>query len=206
MKNKTTGVYSEREMKMMTFFHDAKNVIFKPLLVALTKLKISANVLSVGGGVVAVLSLVASFYWSEPLYFIIGVWVHMFFDGIDGSVARFQNKSCTFGSYVDCIFDHVGIISAAIFAYYFLDIGFLPILMYSVLYTHIIFASFVLGQIGDPYKYLLRPRLIFYAAITIDLLWSTSSTLIVTWILVALMSLNTLEGVYRLGKYVKREM
>ena len=199
----TTGIYSEREMKAMIWFHGLKERLFMPIIWGMTRLGITANFLSVFGGILVFVSLLASVYFENGLWFIWGLWLHMFLDGFDGTLARYQKKSCDLGSYIDVIADHVGIVSASVFLYFFVAVDFVPLFLYTIFYTLVVSLAFPLGKIGRPYKYVLRPRLIMYAALTYDFIWSEYTSNWLLYLLMVVLGVSVIEGLWRVGKYLK---
>lgn len=197
----TIGIYSLKEMKLMGKIHTWKNVLFAPLLRFLTARGISANGVSFFSGIIAALALAFSLIFQNPYIFVAGIWLHMLVDGIDGSLARFQKKSTPYGAFVDMVNDHIGILGSGIFLIFFGLAWPEFVLINMVLYTLINTESFILGYWNIPYSYVLRPRLIIYAALTIHIFWPTSWMLtVVLFILCFPLVFSTVEGLVKIGK------
>lgn len=197
--DKSFGVYAEAEMKfLMGPIHKWKSVFLKPLMKVFAHLGFTPDGLSIAGAVVAVLGFVLSFVLDDAFYFFIGVWLHMLIDGFDGTLARFLGKVQLKGSFVDVVADHVVIILASIFIFYFSGADFLGVFLYTIFYTFIQFAAFILNYVERPYEAVLRPRLILYAGFSIDFLFGTDSVHVILYTCALVMLIFVVQGVLRL--------
>lgn len=205
MKNtkKTTGVYASGEMKWMGWFHDFKGKLFEPFLSFLTGIGVTGNIVSATSGIVAICALVLAFAYNEPEVFLIGIWLHLFIDGFDGSLARYQKQQNRFGSFMDVVFDHVGITGCCLYALYFHEANPLLILLFGVFYTFVVFSAFLLGCIRDPFTFVLRPRIFVFATLTADYLWSVHTTDPVLAIVTAIMCVSTVQGLLKIGSFIR---
>lgn len=202
---KAYWAYASKEMKFMRWFHDFKAKIFHPFNVIFTKLWISANMISIFSWALILISLIYSIYSQQPIYFIIGIWVHFFLDWLDGTLARYQQPHSLRWSLIDTIFDFVGIICTSVFMLYFVDIDSIRILLYTVFYVIIIYHAFVLSKIDMPYSLLIRPRLYIFIWLTIDFIWSLSSTYYIVIISTILMFYYTILWLFKLKLYLQNK-
>ncbi len=187
----------------MNWIHNLKAGVFHYIVVGMTKVGLTANILSVGGGVIALAALFMALYTNEGLWFVWGIWLQILLDGFDGTLARYQKKFSNFGSFVDVVFDHVGIVTASIFIYYFGFVDFIPLLLYTLFYTLVVVFAFILGEIGRPYKFVFRPRLLMYAALTYDFIWQANISNPLLYLFSAILFISLLEGIFKLGKFLK---
>ena len=129
------GVYAEKELKYVEKFQNIKAILFKPLLYILSTLNISANQISFLSFFISISSLGYSLHSFNPVYFLIGIWIHIFLDSLDGPLARFQGKASKVGSFIDVICDHVGILASGFYMLSFTQINPLAVLLFITLYT-----------------------------------------------------------------------
>jgi len=201
---KATGVYSKGEMRFVVPFQKLKNSFFMPFNILFTKLGITATHLTIVSGVVAAASLVLSLYLKDPIYFVYGIWIHFLIDGIDGTLARFQNKVSRLGSLTDVIADHIGIVCSGLYLIYFSFADASLALIYTVLYTIIIYNAFIFSGLGIAQKYLMRPRLFIYISLTVDYFWPLK-TLDPTLIFFSvLMLISSIEGIIKIANHIKQ--
>lgn len=196
---KSFGVYSEAEMKsLMGPIHKWKSVFLKPLMKLFAHLGFTPDGLSIFGALIAFLGFGLSFVLDDAFYFFIGVWLHMLIDGLDGTLARFLGKVQLKGSFVDVLADYLVIILMSIFVYYFNDADFLGVFLYTIFYTFLQFAAFILNYVGRPYEAILRPRLILYAGFSIDFLFGTDSVNVILYTCTLVMFIFVVQGVLKL--------
>ena len=198
--------YSEKEFQWMQKFQKIKSVLFYPFLYILTKLGITASMLSFMSGVIAITFLILAIVQNRPELFILGIFIHFLLDGLDGSLARFQKKDSFYGTFIDMVYDYIGIVSASIFILFFNYSNTILVLIYTLLYTIVLVNSLILGYIKRPYKYVLRPRIYIYIALAIDVYYLkgiTTEALIITSVL---MFLSSIGGIVKIGKYIKSSM
>lgn len=200
---KSFGVYSEAEMKsLMGPMHKWKSAFLRPLMKLFAHLGFTPDGLSISGAVVAFLGFVLSFALDDAFYFFIGVWLHMLIDGFDGTLARFLGKVQLKGSFVDVVADHVVIILASIFIFYFSSADFLGVFLYTIFYTFLQFAAFILNYVERPYEALFRPRIYLYLGFSADLFFGTDSVNVILYTCALVMFLFVVQGVLRLKEAV----
>lgn len=203
-KSQNKSIYSDFEMGFMKKVHHLKMKIFAPLLKILDKLKVKPNYVSV----FSVLTVIASFalavnYWN-PLFFIIGMWVHLIIDGIDGTLARFQKSDNINGAIFDVISDHFGIIFFCIFVVIF---GFANVYNVSILfllYSIIIAISLYFLKKNISFVFVLRPRIYLFGAVTYDYIIFIGFTELIAFLANILMVLSIFIAFYQL-KIIKKK-
>jgi len=202
---KTNWVYAEKEMKYMKMFHNLKWYIFSPFMKILNRLWITANHITIFWGIIVLLFFILSYLFLNPLYFLVGIWLHMFFDGIDGVLARYNNSMSDYGSLLDVIFDHLWIFLTSVYLLIFMGINSVLVLSYTVFYTIIIYNSFILWKIDRPYSFVFRPRLFIYTSIVIDFFYNTNITYVLLMILTFILFIQSIQWLYYLLLYFKNK-
>ena len=91
--------YSAGDRKFMVLTQKVRAVLLRPLLVVLTKCRITADILTlisllIGLGACAV-------YFRSRIIFLAMLLAHVLMDGFDGPLARFQGKASRKGSFSD---------------------------------------------------------------------------------------------------------
>jgi len=170
------GVYAEKEQKYVEKFQDFKGMFFKPLLYILTALNINANQISILSFCISFISMGYAIYSYNPVYFLVGVWVHIFLDSIDGALARYQNKASKIGSFIDVLCDHAGILASGFYMLSFTSVNPLSILLFITLYTVDIYNLFIANVCHKPIAIVFRPRLFVYLALVNDYIFQLNYT------------------------------
>lgn len=185
----------------MIRFQVAKDRFLFPLVKILLRLHISANLVSIFSGIVAVLSLFFSIVFSIPLVFIIGIWLHQFLDGLDGSLARLSNKKLDAnGLFMDLVFDSLGIAMVGFYVLYFNYVGPLIALIFISAYLGVNTISYVFAKTGKEYDFVVRPRIYVLTALVLDYIFSTSITPIIILVSSGLLVIFCLVGIKKIFK------
>lgn len=172
MKKKSSDVYAGKERKYMHKFQEMKDKLFSPFLKLLMILKITPNMLSVMSLILGVLFVV--FISKDLMLSLLFLILSVFFDGIDGSLARFSNKVSKNGALVDQVCDHSMIVLSAVG---FVMIGLVNILwgiVYVLSYTLLVFTVVARNKREIPFSFVLRPRLFVYLAFLIFVVWNVN--------------------------------
>jgi phosphatidylglycerophosphate synthase len=84
-------------------------IIFRPLIRYMAKkfsrIGVTANMATIFMLVLSILSFCSLFFFSNLFWFAICVFLTGIFDGLDGAIARLNNKTTSFGSLFDSIMD-----------------------------------------------------------------------------------------------------
>lgn len=185
----------------MEKFQSFKAILLKPILFILTALRINANHVSFLSLITAFGSLSYSIYSYNAIYFLIGIWIHIFLDSLDGALARYQNKSSKIGSFIDVVCDHVGILASGFYLLNFTQVNSSSVLTFIILYTIDIYNLFISNICKNPMKIVFRPRMFVYLIILTDFIFSQSYTsdllifLNLILIIQSLLSLNNLKNI-----------
>lgn len=194
-------IYSKFEYKNMIRFQVAKDRFLFPLVKLLLRLHISANLISIFSGIVAVISLFFSVIFSTPLIFIIGIWFHLFLDGLDGSLARLSDKKpVATGLLMDLIFDSVGIATIGFYVLYFNYVNILVALIFISAYLGVNTISYVFAKTGKEYDFVVRPRIYVLIALVLDYIFSASITPIIVLVSSGLLVIFFLIGIKKIFK------
>lgn len=196
-------IYSVLEMGVIKKFNKIKIFFLHPIVVALDKIGVSPNMISVSSAVIAGGALFVAYMSSNPIYFIIGIWLHLIVDSLDGTLARYQSKNSPNGAIIDAMCDHVGIISASLFAYMFMIINLVSILIFVGLYTALILIVFYLLKHKSSYRFIIRPRFYFYVALTIDVFRFIDITYYIVLISSAVMFVEVVAGIVKVLRLKK---
>ena len=146
-------------------------------------------------------SLFLSVIFDTPLIFIIGIWFHLFLDGLDGSLARLSGKKPnTNGLLFDLVFDSVGIAMVALYVLYFAYVSTFTALFFSATYFTVNVISYIFAKTDREYDFVIRPRLFVLIAIAFDYAFSYSTTPTIFLISNILLTIFLLVGIKKLFK------
>jgi len=140
----------------------------------------------------------------NPLYFVLGIWIHMILDGIDGTLARYQKKDSTTGALIDVIGDQFGITLMCFFAYFFNYVNVINISVFFVLYLIVLLISLYLMFNKARYEIVIRPRIFFYIAVTWDFFIFINLTEVVVFISNIFLLASVLIGLFHLKELTKK--
>lgn len=203
---KSHGVYAAAEMKTMIKFQRWKDLLFLPMVRLLTRLGVSASVISIAGALVASIGLFLSATQHNPLYFVIAIWIHFFLDGIDGALARHQHNVTLRGMLLDTACDLIGIIACSTIVVYFRYASAQTALFFTALYVLVTIEALILGAINTPYPLIIRPRIYVFIALTIDVLFGTALSTPLIAVLTVMLGVFCIQGFWMMGSYLKRTL
>jgi phosphatidylglycerophosphate synthase len=169
-------IYSTAEMKAMVEFNKIKIFFLHPIVKLLDKIGVTPNMISLFSAIVVISAFAFSYVFLNPIYFVVGIWTHMIMDALDGTLARYQNKTSSNGAIIDSLCDHFGIILACLFSYLFVIADGFNILAFAILYSILIGLIFYLLKNKSSFFFIIRPRLYLYTTITIDVFCLTHIT------------------------------
>ncbi|MBW2963742.1 CDP-alcohol phosphatidyltransferase family protein [Candidatus Woesearchaeota archaeon] len=124
-------------VKIVKWFRKQRTKYLMPLGKLFVKLRIKAlylTILAFGLGVVAVYYL-----FLNNFYFVLFGVLHLIFDGLDGVVARVNNKETKFGAHFDNISDRSIVVLALIKSYFYFNDYFVLIVLAIYLLHHLIY-------------------------------------------------------------------
>jgi len=169
-------IYSKLEMVFIKRFNKLKILFLNPFVKLLDKIGITPNAISIFSALIVVVAFLSSYLLTSPIYFIVGIWLHLIVDGLDGTLARYQHVSSSKGAFVDAACDHFGIVLASVFAYIFGIIDWHNILIFAISYSMLMVVILYMLKHKLSYVLVIRPRFYFYIAITIDIFYFSHIT------------------------------
>lgn len=192
--------YSAGERDWMEYGQQVRARILGPWLRLMTRLRITPDhitILSFLFGVAFAPLWYFEYFWLA----VSALWTHVALDGIDGPLARHQQCASPRGSFTDSFCDQLVVSAVTIF----LMIGSpgLSIVAGStflVVYVGVLAIAMVRNTLQIPYSWLLRPRLILFLAIPIQLLGVPHAIPIVVWSSNVVLSIKLATGFYKLRK------
>lgn len=190
--------YSAGDREFMILTQKVRAVLLRPLLYILTKCRISADILTL---ISLLIGLAACpIYFHSKLAFLALILTHVLLDGLDGPLARYQNKASRKGSFADTMSDQIVVAATTITLIYAKVIGVVPGSVYIFVYTVVIAFSVVRNALKTPYSWLVRPRFIVYAWFIVEFYLWPGRTDYVLWLFSALLTLKMLSGFYKIRK------
>lgn len=198
------SIYGRFEMEYMIKIRKSKERIFLPLLRLLDRLKFKPDYISFISALTTIIAFVLAVYYVQPLIFIIGIWIHLILDGIDGALARYQQVASIRGTHVDMFGDQFGITLMCVFAVYFNIANIVNISVFFVLYSIVLIFSLYFLHKKNRFEIVMRPRVFFYYAVTIDVLIYLRFTDIIVLISNILLLGSILFGIYQIKNLKKK--
>lgn len=129
------------------------------------------------------------------------LWIHVALDGIDGPLARFQNSASPRGSFTDSFCDQLVVSAVAISLMTGKPELSIPAgSIFLVVYTGVLAISIVRNSLQIPYSWLVRPRLILFLAIPVQLLGVSHAIAVVIWSSNGVLAIKLATGFYKLRK------
>ncbi len=160
------------ETKLSNKFKKEKDIILKPICVILSKLKITP----------IILSWLGLFFMGVFLYFILGdsyiAWffllISLFFDNLDGSLARYQNIDAESGFWIDILIDNFGFFIALSFLIWYGKIIHFWGIAYFINYIFM-FGISIYGLVNEKIIVpVFRTKYYVFIFYFIDFIWSTN--------------------------------
>ena len=191
--------YSDGERKWMEFGQQLRHVTLLPLLRLLTKLRITADILT---AIALVLGFLFLPLWLKGY----STWAfcclvtHVLLDGLDGPLARFQGAASPRGSFTDTFADQI--VLSVVTLSWMITLGDATAIAagtsYIFLYAGVVALAMVRNALHIPYSWLVRPRFIVYAALFIDTVLASNWTIAVIWVCNAILLIKLMSGFYYL--------
>jgi phosphatidylglycerophosphate synthase len=190
--------YSAGDRDFMILTQKVRAVLLQPLLRLLTKCGITADILTLISLCIGLAACPAYFY-SRALFLGL-ILTHVILDGVDGPLARYQNKASRKGSFADTMSDQIVVAATTITLIYAKVIGIVPGSIYIFVYTVVIAFSVVRNALKTPYSWLIRPRFIVYSWFIVEFYLWPGKTDYLLWLFSALLTLKMLSGFYKIRK------
>jgi len=175
--------------------------LLEPFLKWITCCRLSANhftLLSLFAG----LFFCPVFMWgSKPVAFSL-LFLHVLLDGVDGPLARYQQRASNRGSFTDTMTDQVIVIFTAITMIATGYAGAWPGGLYISFYCIVVFFAMVRSALAIPYSWIVRPRFIVYLWFPLEVyLWRGSLDHIL-WLCSLVLGIKMLTGFVRIRRSI----
>jgi phosphatidylglycerophosphate synthase len=190
--------YSAGDRQFMILTQKIRAVVLQPLLYILTKCRITADILTLISLLIGLAACPAYFYCRA--LFLALILTHVLLDGLDGPLARYQNKASRKGSFADTMSDQIVVAATTITLIYAKVIGIVPGSVYIFVYTVVIAFSVVRNALKTPYSWLVRPRFIVYSWFIVEFYLWPGKTDYLLWVFSALLTMKMLSGFYKIRK------
>jgi len=201
MKNVKT--YTKAEENLVKLNHKFKDIIFKPLIIALTFLGVPPNFIASLSAVIVASGLYFSFSLSNPIIFIVCLWIHFVLDALDGPLSRFQGKNSNQGAITDSLVDYLGVLCATIFIGLFTQTPVYILIPFVSLYLMEIYNTFISSILNSQLEYGTKPRLVIYVLLTLEILTKyqyTNTGMSILVLLMIPMVIASFINIYKLAK------
>ena len=168
---RSADCYGRGDRGLMQLSQRVRGWLLYPVLRGLARLGITANGLSM-------LSLLAGLAFCPLLLVHRGsalalLALHIGLDGLDGPLARHTGTASSRGSFTDTVADQVVVAASTAGLIHAGVVDVLPGVVYLFAYTVVVAFAVVRNALAIPYTWLIRPRLLVYALIPVDLFaWS----------------------------------
>jgi len=187
--------YSDGERKWMEFGQRLRAIALAPLLKVLSAFRISPDTITLLSAV-AGLAFVPLVFTDYATTAIVCLVVHVLLDGLDGPLARYQNRASARGSFTDTCADQL-VVTAVTITWMVNTAATATVLagsVFIVVYSLVVAMAMVRNALEIPYSWLVRPRFLVYTTVAIDLLLSWHLTLPVLAVCDVLLLWKALTG------------
>lgn len=192
----TNDCYSAGEREAMLRNQEWRGRILGPLLKFLTRCRVTPDhitILSTLAGVAF-----CPLYFMDPMWALLALLAHVLLDGLDGPLARFQNRASRRGSFTDTMADQTIIFVTTLTLMSAGVVNLIPGCTYLFVYTLVVAFAMIRNALKIPYSWLVRPRFIVYAWIAVEIYWLPGSLNYVLATFDAVLSWKLLTGFYKL--------
>lgn len=190
--------YSAGERDWMEYGQRLRARLLAPGLRLMTRLRITPDHMTILAFLFGI--AFAPLWLLEEFWLAVSVlWIHVALDGIDGPLARHQQCASPRGSFTDSFCDQLVVCAVTIS----LMIGVPGVSAvagstFLVVYVAVLAIAMVRNTLQIPYSWLLRPRLILYLAVPVQLLGVAHSLSVVIWCSNVILAIKLATGFYKL--------
>lgn len=192
--------YSKGDRRLMVFTQRLRARLLGPILIALHRCGVTANILT-AGSLVTGLAFCGVFFYSRALALVL-LGLHVCLDGLDGPLARHAHTASRRGSFTDTMTDQLVVAATTVTLIYARVIGPLPGGAYLFAYTIVIGFSMVRNALSIPYTWLVRPRFAVYLWFVVEFYILPGYIDYVLWFFVALLAVKMISGFIKIRKRV----
>lgn len=185
--SKGNDCYSAGERGWMEYGQRLRAVWLQPALAGLTHLRITPDLITLLSGLAGV--AFAPFWLSQWEGLALGCLVaHVALDGLDGPLARYQQRASPRGSFTDTFTDQIVVTIVAV-AWMIKQANAWAIGLggsYIFLYTLVVAMAMVRNALAVPYSWLVRPRFFMFTALAFEWVgwpWVSYATIAICCIL-----------------------
>lgn len=185
--------YSGGEGGFMQRWQAWRGRALAPLLDVLARVRVTPNHLTLLS-LLAGLAFSPVFLWVSPPAAFALLLAHVLLDGLDGPLARFTGRASNQGSFSDTMTDQVVVTFSTVTLIHAGYAGVWPGGLYIFFYCMVVLFAMVRNALAIPYAWLVRPRLVIYAWLPVEVyLWRGSLDPLL-WIFSALLAIKMLTG------------
>jgi phosphatidylglycerophosphate synthase len=191
--------YSDFDRGFLGKINNIKHAFFLPCLKFFEQLKFQPIHLTL---ISLALGLLGCFLFI-PEYFILAqflIFLHLIFDGLDGSYARYKNQMTNSGSFVDSMVDNIVLSAFMMVAYHKGYCGFFEFIVVTLFYNYVVIFAFCRNFMQIAYKFVIRPRLFIYSAFLIDFIFKTSLFMPILYLSAIILFWHFLESMLAIYK------
>ncbi len=189
--------YSDGEREWMVKYQAIRLNLTRPILVRLTALNVTADIVTMLAGVVG-LCFVPLWLLNHKILAITCLLVHILLDGLDGTLARYQNLASSRGSFTDTAVDQF-VMTCVTITWLITEPSSENIAAasaYIFLYTIVVSLAMVRNAMSVPFAFVVRPRFFVYLAMATDYWFELNSTIYILVIANLLLGISALTGCY----------
>jgi len=191
--------YSAGERRWMEYGQRLRSRLLDPLLATLTRNRIVPDQVTLAS---LVLGLMFVPLWITGLHWraLLAIFLHVFLDGLDGPLARYQKIDSQKGSFTDSFCDQVIVTAVTITLMSAPNpmIGIWAGSLFMVLYVGVMAIAMVRNALRTPHFWLIRPRFFLFVAIPLELWNVPYAVSTVIWISNVLLGLKAISGFFKL--------
>lgn len=191
--------YSAGERDWMEYGQRLRADMLGPLLVGLTRIRVSPDVITLLAGILGLL-FIPLWLTAHKLAALTCLLTHVLLDGLDGPLARYQRVASSRGSFTDTFTDQL-VVTGVTIAWMVESPTGLNIFAgaaYIFFYALVVCMAMVRNALEIPFSWLVRPRFFVYLAITIDYATDWTLTVVVLLICDALLAIKSTSGFFKL--------
>ncbi len=190
--------YSAADRKLMVWGQEVRRKMLGPLLWAMAKCHITADILTLAS-LAAGLAFCPVYFFCRPAA--LGLLaLHLCLDGLDGPLARYTQTASRKGSFTDTMTDQIVIAASTITLIAGGVISVVPGACYIFIYTVVVAFSMIRNALEIPYVWLVRPRFFVYAWFAIELYVLPGSIDYVLWTFTGLLTAKMITGFIKIRR------
>lgn len=166
MIKKNYSIFTAKEQSKYKKFAEQRTKFFTPILKILDKLHFTPNILTA----LSFIPIIGFIYYAPISLYAATIFIvlHILFDALDGSLARYQKTSSPRGALIDIINDHGWLTIAIIALVYYQMLDPLWATLYIIFYTVTITSIVLLNSKKHSPTFIIRSKWLFYILIPIS--------------------------------------